>query len=80
LLGFAASCNDPYAGGHVIERHGRPGERIHALQIEIDRAAYLDTGLRSPGQGFDGAARLIAGVTEALALAATGDAMPIAAE
>ncbi|HEY0116354.1 MAG TPA: N-formylglutamate amidohydrolase, partial [Allosphingosinicella sp.] len=78
-LGFAAACNDPYAGGHLIERHGRPGDRIHALQIEIDRAAYLDSGLRSPGQGFDGSARLIAGVAEALALAATGDAMPIAA-
>jgi N-formylglutamate amidohydrolase len=79
-LGFAISFNDPYAGGHIIERHGRPGERVHALQIEIDRAAYLDAALRSPGAGFDHAARLIAAVSEALAAAATGDALPIAAE
>lgn len=79
-LGFAAGLNDPYAGGHVIERHGRPAERVHALQIEIDRAAYLDSGLRAPGPGFDEVARLIAAVSEALATAATGDALPVAAE
>ena len=81
LLGFAASCNDPYAGGHVIERHGRPGERIHALQLEIDRSLYLDTALREAGAGFDRAARLIAAVSEALGNAVTGgEAMPLAAE
>jgi N-formylglutamate amidohydrolase len=79
-LGFEAACNDPYAGGHIIERHGRLAEGIHALQIEIDRSAYLDTLLRSPGPGFDRAARLIAGVSEALAAAARGDTLPIAAE
>ncbi len=81
VMGFAASCNDPYAGGHVIERHGRPGEGIHALQLEIDRSLYLDTALREAGAGFDRAARLIAAVSEALAIAVAGsDAMPIAAE
>ena len=79
-LGFVVGCNDPYAGGHIIERHGRPGDRVHALQLEIDRADYLDAALRAPGAGFDAAARLIAAVSEALAAAATGDALPIAAE
>ena len=80
-LGFAVSCNDPYAGGHVIERHGRPAQRIHALQLEIDRGLYLDTALREAGAGFDRAARLIAAVSGALAAAlAGGEAMGIAAE
>jgi N-formylglutamate amidohydrolase len=80
-LGFAVDCNDPYAGGHIIERHGRPGERIHALQLEIDRSLYLDTALREAGAGFDRAARLVAAVSEALAGAiGRGDGMPIAAE
>jgi N-formylglutamate amidohydrolase len=81
MLGFTASCNDPYAGGHVIERHGRPGEGIHALQLEIDRSFYLDGALREAGAGFDRAARLIALVSERLAGAVTGGlALPIAAE
>ena len=79
-LGFAATCNDPYAGGHVIERHGRPGERVHALQIEICRSAYLDPALREAGSGFDRAARLIAAVADAVTEAASGEPLPIAAE
>ena len=34
--------NDPFAGGHVIERHARPALEVHALQIELDRRSYLD--------------------------------------
>jgi len=51
--GFDAGLNDPFAGGHVIERHADPGGAVHALQIEIDRRAYLDSRLREPGPGFD---------------------------
>ena len=57
--GWSVALNTPYAGGHVIERHGRPGDGIHALQLEIDRRCYLDANGRTPGRGFDRAARLI---------------------
>lgn len=62
-LGFAAAANDPFAGGHVVERHGAPDRGIHALQIEIDRRCYLDSA-GEPGEGFDRVATLL----EALAL------------
>ena len=61
--GWSVALNDPYAGGYVVERHGRPDRRIHALQLEIDRSCYLTRDSRA-GPGFDRAARLI----EALAL------------
>jgi N-formylglutamate amidohydrolase len=57
--GFEAGLNDPFAGGHVIERHARPAREVHALQIEIDRRCYLDERLRTPGAGFDDVAALI---------------------
>ena len=57
--GWSAALNDPYAGGHIVERHGRPERGIHAIQVEIDRSCYLARDLRSPGPGFDRAARLI---------------------
>ena len=66
-LGFAAACNAPYAGGYIVARHGAPGQGVHALQLEIDRSAYLDAALREPGPGFDRAATLIAAVAAALA-------------
>ena len=57
--GWTAALNAPYAGGYVVERHGDPAADIHALQLEIDRRCYLAADLRSPGPGFDRAARLI---------------------
>lgn len=65
-LGYRTACNAPYAGGYIVARHGRPQHGIHALQIEIDRSAYLDADLRTPGPGFEGMARLIAGVAQAI--------------
>jgi N-formylglutamate amidohydrolase len=62
--GYTAGLNDPFAGGHIIERHARPVAGIHALQIEIDRRCYLDARLKEPGEGFDRIAALI----EALAV------------
>jgi N-formylglutamate amidohydrolase len=65
-LGYRTACNAPYAGGYVVGRHGRPQGGVHALQIELDRALYLDRDLRAPGPGFEGACRLIAAVAHAL--------------
>ena len=46
-LGEVVTRNQPYAGGHIIRTHGRPGEGVHAVQIELDRSLYL-TPERSP--------------------------------
>ncbi len=62
--GWSVALNQPYAGGHVVQRHGDPSANIHALQLEFDRAAYLAPDGRTPGPGFDRAARLL----ESLAL------------
>lgn len=56
--GFEATINDPFAGGHVVERHGAPHLGVHALQIEIDRSCYL-TPQGEPGAGFNRLATLI---------------------
>ncbi|MCY7397711.1 MAG: N-formylglutamate amidohydrolase [Sphingomonas bacterium] len=56
--GFAVARNMPFAGGHIIERHGRPRLRVHALQIEVDRATYCQRDSRTPGVGFDRVALL----------------------
>lgn len=78
--GFRTARNTPYAGGYITARHGRPERGIHALQLEIDRSAYLGPDLRSPGPGFERAARMIAAVAAALARKALEPAQDIAAE
>ncbi|MDZ3830980.1 MAG: N-formylglutamate amidohydrolase [Sphingopyxis sp.] len=40
-LDVAVTRNQPYAGGHIVRRHGRPARQVHAVQIEIDRTLYL---------------------------------------
>ena len=57
--GWVVALNSPYAGGHIVERHGRPVDFVHALQLEIDRSCYLAPDGRTPGPGFDRAARLL---------------------
>ncbi len=42
-IGLSVALNDPYAGAYTLERHGRPEAGVHAVQIEIDRALYLDS-------------------------------------
>jgi N-formylglutamate deformylase len=34
--------NDPYIGGSIVRRIGAPARGIHSVQVEINRALYLD--------------------------------------
>lgn len=76
--GFTVARNAPYAGGHTLDRHGRPRADRHAMQIEVDRALYLDAAHRDPGPGLATARRLLASIAAALVDAAQRPA--IAAE
>jgi N-formylglutamate amidohydrolase len=53
------AMNSPYAGNHILERHGRPLRGVHAIQIEIDRTLYLDSDLMEPGEGLPAMQRLL---------------------
>lgn len=76
--GFSTAFNDPYAGGWIVERHGRPDEGTHALQLELDRSLYLDASLRKPGPGFDAVARLLETLSRTLGEALIGTSRPTA--
>jgi N-formylglutamate amidohydrolase len=51
--GYLVSRNAPYAGGHVASAYGKPPEGVHVLQIEINRALYLDEKRIARTDGFD---------------------------
>ncbi|NQV45024.1 MAG: N-formylglutamate amidohydrolase [Rhodospirillales bacterium] len=40
--GFVIQRNTPYAGGFTTRHYGRPSLGMHAIQLEIDRALYMD--------------------------------------
>ncbi|MDE2341552.1 MAG: N-formylglutamate amidohydrolase [Alphaproteobacteria bacterium] len=64
--GFRVGLNTPYAGGYTLARHGQPAYNIHAVQIEVDRALYLDAQGAKPSSALPGLQELIHGVACAL--------------
>jgi len=53
--GYTVTRNRPFAGGFTTRHYGRPSQGLHALQIEINRALYMDEASIRP---HDGMARL----------------------
>lgn len=51
-LGYHAQLNRPYAGGFITEHYGRPSMGVHALQIELNRALYVDEATLRPTKRF----------------------------
>jgi N-formylglutamate amidohydrolase len=51
-LGYRVIRNTPYAGGYTTEHYGKPRNGVHALQIEISRALYLDERNLTPSAGY----------------------------
>jgi N-formylglutamate amidohydrolase len=50
--GFRTARNSPFAGAFIAQHYGRPLTRRHVVQVEIDRALYLDEAKVEPGAGF----------------------------
>jgi len=50
--GLSVLRNRPYAGGFITQNHGAPGRGHHALQIEVNRALYLNEQTLEKSAGF----------------------------
>lgn len=72
VAGLPAAINAPYAGAHMLDRHGDPRRGIHAIQVEIDRSLYLGAGLREPGDALPRIAGFVAALAAGLAEEVTG--------
>lgn len=68
-MGYRVARNAPFAGGHTTQAYGRPQERVHALQVELNRSLYLDERTMERTPGFrrvrNDMARLAAALAEA---------------
>ncbi|OAN63889.1 N-formylglutamate amidohydrolase [Sphingomonas sp. TDK1] len=65
--GIATAANTPYAGGHILERHGDPRRGIHALQLEFDRSLYLDAAFDGLAPAAPAVTALLRAIVDALA-------------
>jgi N-formylglutamate amidohydrolase len=71
-LGYSLARNKPYAGGFITEHYGNPASGLHAVQLELNRAVYMDERRRERGPRF----RQVA--TDFLTLADALAAIPLA--
>lgn len=51
-LGYRVAINDPYRGADIVRAHGDPARGRCSVQIEINRALYMDESTCEPGPGF----------------------------
>ncbi|WP_209834120.1 N-formylglutamate amidohydrolase [Ruegeria sp. HKCCE3926] len=51
-VGLNVVRNAPFAGAYVTQTYGRPTRQQHAIQIEIDRALYMDEEKIAPNANF----------------------------
>jgi N-formylglutamate amidohydrolase len=50
--GFRVARNAPFAGAYVAQAYGRPSRGHHVVQVEIDRALYMDEARVVPRPDF----------------------------
>lgn len=77
--GFRVARNAPFAGAYIVQAYGRPSRSQHALQVEIDRALYMDERRITPSRDFDAVQRALRVVVAEIARIGQ-DRMPLAAE
>jgi len=78
--GLRVARNAPFAGAYIAQTYGRPSRRQHAIQIEIDRALYMDEARIERRADFAAFQRLIGGVVATIARAFREDGTTLAAE
>jgi N-formylglutamate deformylase len=66
-LGYVVSRNKPYAGGFITEHYGNPAAGLHSIQLELNRALYMDERRYERAEGFSAVAADLMIVADRLA-------------
>ncbi len=77
--GLTVTRNAPFAGAYIAQAYGRPSRGQHAVQIEIDRALYMDERRIAPKPDFAAFRDLMRGIIAEIA-AIGAERLPLAAE
>jgi N-formylglutamate amidohydrolase len=78
-LGYSVGRNKPYAGGFITEHYGNPASGLHSIQLELNRAIYMDERRRERGPRFAQVVADFANLADALATVPLGDLGPFQA-
>jgi len=78
--GYRVARNRPYSGGYITRHYGRPGDAVHALQIEINRSLYMDEVRIRPKHGIGPLRAHLTELVATLGRLDPGALLPLAAE
>lgn len=79
-VGLRVVRNTPFAGAFIAQHYGRPSRRQHTIQVEIDRALYMDEAEIRPSADFPGFRQVLRGVIAEIIDIGRAAAAPLAAE
>jgi N-formylglutamate amidohydrolase len=78
--GLRVARNMPFAGAFITQHYGRPSRQQHAIQVEIDRALYMNERTLEPNDNFEAFRALLSGVIAEIADIGRADDQKVAAE
>ena len=64
--GLRVVRNAPFAGAYITQAYGRPQQSQHVVQVEIDRALYLNEARVEPNSDFAAFRKVMVGVVAEL--------------
>lgn len=74
--GYTVSRNKPYAGGFITEHYGNPAAGLHSVQLEINRALYMDERRLEQSGSFAAVAKDLEAVSDRLNEIARQELLP----
>jgi N-formylglutamate amidohydrolase len=77
--GYTVGRNKPYAGGFITEHYGNPAGGLHTIQIELNRAIYMNERKRERSERFAEVAADFATLARALVALPLGGLGPFEA-
>ena len=78
--GLRVARNAPFAGAYIVQQYGRPSRNQHAIQVEMDRALYMDERTLEPKSDFAAFKEQISAAIAMIAEIGFAKDQPVAAE
>ena len=78
--GLRVARNMPFAGAYITQHYGRPSRQQHAIQVEIDRALYMNERTLEPNNNFEAFKAALNGAIAEIAEIGCPDEQRVAAE
>lgn len=69
--GLSVAVNDPYKGVELVKQFGRPSERRHSIQVEVNRRLYMNEATRERTANYPALKTVLARVMGKVAQFAT---------